>query len=73
MSFKIESSNQEISLQRKAGRIYDSPPHTVRIIYKNKKIYIYIKNTPDLKTIRVKDPLQLVGMDLIGEHKFGYH
>ena len=39
--FKIESSNQEISLQRKGGRIYDSALHTVRIIYQNKNIYIF--------------------------------
>ena len=28
---------------------------------------------PDLKTIKVKEPLELIGMDLIGEHQFGYH
>ena len=28
---------------------------------------------PDLKTIKVKESLELVGMDLIGEHQFGYH
>ena len=36
-SFKIESSTQDISLQRKGGRIYDSALHTVRIIYQNRK------------------------------------
>ena len=28
---------------------------------------------PNLKTIKVKEPLELVGMDLIGEYQFGYH
>ena len=36
VNFKIESSNQEISLQRKGGRIYDSALHTVRIIDQNR-------------------------------------
>ena len=39
VSFKIESSNQEISLQRKGGRIYHNALHTVRIIYQNRNIY----------------------------------
>ena len=28
---------------------------------------------PDLEMIKVKDSLELVGMDLISEHQFGYH
>ena len=37
VNFKIESSNQEVSLQREVGRIYDSTLQTVRIIDQNRK------------------------------------
>ena len=45
VSFKMESSNQEVTLRRKVDRIYDSALQTVRIIDQNRNIFEKIPTT----------------------------